>query len=48
MKVQLDLNETEDKIVNIYKALNGIKDKKVAIKLIILEKQYLIDKLKDD
>jgi hypothetical protein len=34
-KIQIDLNKEEDNIVNIYKAINNIKNKEDAIKKMI-------------
>ncbi len=45
MKIQLDLSELENQIVELFKALHKIKDKKTAIKKLIREHKDLLDKL---
>ena len=45
-KIQVELDELENTIIGIYKALKGTKTKGDAIKLIILEHKELVDKLK--
>ena len=47
MKIQFDLSDIENKILGIIKAINGLKSKKEAIKLLINEKKGLIDKLEE-
>ena len=37
-KIQLSLNEKEDMIVDLYKTINKLTDKRDAIKRIIIEK----------
>ena len=45
-KIQLDLDEEENQIVEVFKAIKGLKDKKTAIKQIILTQKKLLEKFK--
>ena len=45
--IQVKMSELEDQILNIYKSLKNIRSKRNAIKELILEKKYLLDKLKE-
>lgn len=46
--IQVQLSDIESQILNIYRSLKNIKNKKKAVKELILEKKYLLDKLKEE
>lgn len=46
-KIQLDLDSLTNQIVEIYKAINKLANKKEAIKAIIMEKKFLVSKFED-
>jgi len=45
-KIQLDLDELENQITELFKAIFGLKSKKDAIKQIIRTQKGLLDKVK--